>query len=288
MLRSLRTETLLNSKLDSATAFCFVHWNAPDFLLLSVKQVEKLHPESKIYVLDNGSQTANLVQIRKQLEQFHTITLISAKLEYPYARIRLFRQPIGRLAVWFGHTMALQFLLNYSACQSDKYAIFLDQDCILSRNILPLMRELDRGALLVGVRDYLSIPKDYGQLKRRLARQAYNLVHASFMMLQPQKIHDMFGNISLYGERRVREPFQGISYRAAGKILYLDMKMHDEIPFLTSYHYRGETYAWHAWYSSRTFGRPSQGSLDGLPVSWYREVRKMAYEYMRMIYEKIS
>jgi hypothetical protein len=286
MLKGLRTETLLKGKLESVKVFCFVHWNAPDFLELSVKQIEALHPESKIYVLDNGSQKSNLDEIKKRLEQFENITLISAKLQYPYRRIWLLGHPISRLITWFGHTIGLQFLLNYSVQQSDETAVFLDQDCILSRRVDPLIDKLSKDFLLVGVRDYLEVPKDYGPLKRKKIRDAHSLVHASFMMLEPRRIQGLFGNTSLFGERGVREPYQGICHRVADKILYLETKMHEEIPFLTSYSFRGVTFAWHAWYSSRTFGRSNRSSLDGLPVSWIREVRKLSYNYMKKIYEE--
>jgi hypothetical protein len=104
------------------------------------------------------------------------------------------------------------------------------------------------------------------------------------MILQPKRIRQLFGDYSLFHRNALREPHHGISYRTAGKIVFLETKMHDTIPLLTSYSYKGVTYAWHAWYSSRTFGLLPE-LLDGLPVSWLREVRRLAYEYMEKVHK---
>jgi hypothetical protein len=63
MLHSMKVEQLLANKSDSQKAFCIVHWNAPHFLLLNVKRIELLHPEAKIYILDNASSNNNLKTI---------------------------------------------------------------------------------------------------------------------------------------------------------------------------------------------------------------------------------
>lgn len=277
-LRDFKAKILLHGKFNSlGQAFCIVHWNAPDFLQLNVKQIEILHPESNIYVLDNGSEQSNLETVKKTLEQFDNATLIWAKPRIPVSNTN--------------HTVALQFLLNYSALQSNNIAVFLDQDCILSNNIDCLTAKLNNNILLVGVRDYVVIPKEYGPLKRgSLLRKAPHLVHASFMIMQPDRIRRLFGDCSLFQPPEIREwqyeEYHGISNKSRGRIVFLETKMHNEIPLLTSYSHGRVTYAWHAWYSSRTTGLSDQSALDALPVSWLREVRKLAYEYMKQIHKE--
>jgi hypothetical protein len=221
--------------------------------------------------LDNGSQKPNLYAVKKSLERFDNITLFSAKPEYP------------------DQTVALQFLLNYSAKQSDEITVFLDQDCILSNSIEGLAAKLNDHLLLVGARDYVVIPKEYGPLKPGKLRKAHHLVHASFMILQSKRIRQLFGDYSLF-HKTVRgdwqhEPYHGISYKAQGRILFLETRVHDEIPLLTSYSHQGTTYAWHAWYSSRTVKLSAQDFLGRLPVFWLQEVRRLAYSHMEQIHE---
>jgi hypothetical protein len=285
-VKNMKTETLLQSTIDSRLAFCIVHWNAPDFLALNVSQIHALHPESKIYVLDNGSHEVNVKVIEEELKRFNNVTLLAVKNEHQPLIGKLFPKVAARLKGWFSPTLALQFLLNYSSEQSDETAVFLDQDCILMHRINGLASMLGENTLIIGARDYVVIPKDFGPLKRGNLRSTYNFVHASFMIMQPKRIRQLFGECSLFHGNARREPYHGISYKAAGKILFLEAKMHDTIPLLTGYSYKGITYAWHAWYSSRTVGLSRQELLDGLSVSWLREVRQLAYDYLKQIHSK--
>jgi hypothetical protein len=63
-LNDLGVKCLIPSRSEKSgnigPAFCIVHWNAPDFLLLNIKQLELIYPNKEIYVLDNGSQNCVL------------------------------------------------------------------------------------------------------------------------------------------------------------------------------------------------------------------------------------
>lgn len=263
----IKKHVLLHGELGSAPVFCIVHWNAPDFLLLTVNQIECLYPNSKIYVLDNGSQQVNIDAVKKGLDCFDNITLFVASLGIP------------KWATWIGrrlelgiysHTNGLQFLLNYAAEKQDEIAVFVDQDCILSNNIDDLFPKLGQTVVLIGAKD------DRG----------CNLVHASFMILQPKRVKRLFGKFSIFLEHtNAPEPYHGLSFKTEGKTLFLDSKPHDTIPLLTSYSLRKTTYAWHAWYSSRTVGLSTNMSLDGMSISYLQTIRKIAFEYMKQIHE---
>jgi len=271
MLRNMEVEQLLTSRKEdnSQSVFCIVHWNAPHFLLLNVKRLELLHPENKIYVFDNASSEANLETVLSRLKQYENVTLFSSKRDYSNT--------------WACHIMGLQFLLNYAAQRSDSIVIFLDQDCILASRIDDLADKLDgKETLLIGVRDCVEIPKDYGPLKKGTLRNFPNVVHGSFMMMQPVVIHGLFGDQSLI-DGKAFEPYQGIARKAPGKTLFLEMQKHPEIPLLTRYMYRGKTYAWHSWYSSRIVGMKDTDVLDGLPVSWLKDSLKKAYAFMELL-----
>jgi hypothetical protein len=126
-----RWQILLHSKVDSCIAFCFVHWNASDFLLLTVNQIELLYPKSKIYIFDNSSTQVHLASLKSELSKFNNVTLFTLLSPPKWAK----KLHLDTLFGWQSHTAGLQFLLNYSAKQSDEIAVFLDQDCIISKPI---------------------------------------------------------------------------------------------------------------------------------------------------------
>jgi len=268
MLRNIEVEPLLTNKKEDAIqrAFCIVHWNAPHFLLLNVKRLELLHPESKVYVFDNASSEANLQAVLNGLKGYENVTLFSSKRDYSNT--------------WVCHIIGLQFLLNYAAQKSDSVVTFLDQDCILASRVDDLADQLDgKKLILIGVKDYVEVPHAYGPLNKGTLRNFPNVVHGSFMMMQPLVIRNLFGSQSFLDGRSF-EPYHGIARKAAGKILFLETQMHAEIPLLTRYVHSGKTYAWHSWYSSRTFGMKDTEVLNGLPVSWLKESLEKAYAFM--------
>jgi len=298
--KTMKPQILLKSKIDSSRVFCIVHWNAPDFLLVTVKQIEKFYPNYKIYILDNGSGQKTLQNIEGELKKFDNITLF-AWLGCPNWG-KTFGLDV--LFTWQTHTAGLQFLLNYSAKQPDEIAVFLDQDCILFSPIDELFSKFDEKTVLIGARDYLYVPDDYGPLKRgRLTRNCYRFIHPSFLILQPKRILQLFGNSSFYDKRadslkyyakkallKYPEPYHGISFKNLGNILYIDTKMHEKIPFLTSYVYNDKIFAWHAWYSSQVHraALKATSSLDGLPLSWLQEVRNASLEFMEQTYRNTT
>jgi hypothetical protein len=302
MSKTFERQMLQCGKQESFLAFCIVHWNAPDFLLLNVSQLELLYPNCCIFVLDNGSRHEDVTEVRKKLKQFNNVTLFSAELK-PWSLLRIFGLDSVFLS-YHPHSIGLQFLLNYAAKQKIETAVFLDQDCVLNRRIDQLIQKLNKDIWLVGARDYVLIPKDYGPIRKgELLRYASNMIHVSFMILKPVQIRQLFGDLAIIEEGsaiklyqrahaqpfEVVEPYYGISIRTAGRIFFLETKMHDTIPLLTSYSSQGIIYAWHAWFSSRTTGFSSQQTIDGcFPVSWLLETRKTTLEFMKHINEETT
>ena len=272
--KRMKAQVLLQSKTGSRLAFCIVHWNAPDFLLLNVNQIELLYPNSKIYIFDNSSEQVHLASIKAGLEKFTNVTLFNLVGIPKWAK----KLHLDMLFEWQSHSAGLQFLLNYAAKQSDEIAVFLDQDCILSTRVDDLFSKFSEDVILIGARD------------RWRGHASANLIHPSFMILQPNRIFRLFGNSCLYDERtkllpaHAQDPYHGISLKALGKMLYLEPQIHTTIPLLTSYGRNGVIFAWHAWYSSRTVGMNS-GALEGYPVSWLRNVRKLEYDFMMQIHK---
>lgn len=281
----IKKQAVIRGKKNNPLVFCIVHWNAPDYLLLNIRQIQLLYPHSNIYVLDNGSQQVNLDAAKRGLEKFNNVTFFSAKLQTGNLVARLVNK------VKFSHSKGLQFLLDYSAEQSDEIAVFLDQDCILSNNIDCLLAKFGKDVVLVGARDYIFVPKDYGPLRKGILRNYGMFVAAFFMILQPLRIKRVLGNFSFETQNRFGDdPFHNISFKAQGKILFLETQMHEIIPFLTRCMHQNITYAWHAWYSTyryrymcRTDRRGLQLMIDNYPVSWLEEVQKLEFDYLSQI-----
>jgi len=271
VLNEIDVDIVFSCKKKISKAFGIVHWNAVDFLLLNIEQLEKLHPESKIYIFDNRSAESQLRLLNNKLKEYENITLISNKNDYSNSLIN--------------HTIGLQYLINHSANQNDDVIVFLDQDCIVNIKLDSLISKLNANNLLIGARDVVEIPKDYGLIKKRMLRNYPGKVHASFMIMQPAKICEMLGKRSLF-DRKTFEPYHGISKKLNNKIIFLDTKVHDEIPLLTSYSYENKIYAWHSWYSSRTTRMNENYILDGISVRELKKIRRQSYEFMAQIVGK--
>jgi hypothetical protein len=266
----IRAHIWLQGKFGGSPVFCIVHWNAPDFLMLNVYQLELLYPNSKIYVLDNGSKEFNTNDVIKGLKRFKNVTLFIAPN---------WAKNFGADRLFLGHTKGLQFLLNYAIEQRDEVIVFLDQDCILSDKIDDLVGKLSHNIILIGTRT--------GRSK--------TLVHASFMIFEPMKVNQLYGKFAFFHDRKhpanntkqqFFEPYHGLSLKANGKSLFLEFKPHDEIPGLASYMYQGKTYAWHAGFSSATIGYSEGDNLVGKSISFYKKRRQLELEFMQQIHEK--
>jgi hypothetical protein len=266
----IRAHIWLHGKFGGSPVFCIVHWNAPDFLMLNVHQLEFLYPNSKIYVLDNGSKQDNVSAIKKGLERFRNVTLFIAPN---------WLKRFGADRLFLGHTKGLQFLLNYAAEQRDEIVVFLDQDCILSNKIDDLFNKLGQNVILIGARTGCS----------------RYLIHASFMILQPMRVNQLYGKFAFFHDRKhpanntkqqVFEPYHGLSLKARGKLLFLEFKSHDEVPGLASYLFQGKTYAWHAGFSSATIGYSAMDNLANKPITFYKKRGQLEFEYMKQIHEK--
>jgi hypothetical protein len=277
----MRPQILLQSKVDSLIAFCIVHWNAPDFLLLNVSQIELLYPNSKIYIFDNSSEQVHLASIKAGLKKFNNVTLFSLLGCPKWAK----KLHLDMLFQWQNHTAGLQFLLNYSAKQSDEIAVFLDQDCILSTHVDDLFSKFSKDVVLIGARDSWREKEVWSKF-----------IHASFMILQPICIRKLFGDYSFYDKRTQSLQhwwgdactFHGISFKASGRILFLEPRGYEKIPLLTSYVYDETVYAWHCWYSSRTVGMISTASVEGFSVAWLRNLLKLEYDFMMNVHRNTA
>ena len=107
MVNKTKMELLIKNKTGKGLAFCIVHWNAPEFLYLNVRQIRALYPESKIYVLDNGSQKQILENLKEELRILDNVILFAASPKDPKWAVA-----IGSARGFYPHTVGLQLLFN--------------------------------------------------------------------------------------------------------------------------------------------------------------------------------
>lgn len=251
-LGGLNVATALRHRLERPDdlAFCIVHYNAPDFLELNVRQLSKLHPRSKVYILDNGSAPEVVVDLG-WLREYPNVEFMVARGESE-------------------HAVGLQYLLEHSAKQGDKYACFLDHDCILADRLLKILGCLGYSANLIGPQ-YLSTPDT----------ALPGMIHSSLAILDPVRTFRAYGRHAFDFIKTNQEPMFGISQRCAGHILFLKHSFNDPHEGISTYYYGNDPVAWHSWYSSRLGSLPDSAILDGKLVGLRRARRARNLEFLR-------
>lgn len=244
-------------------AFAIVHYNAPEFALLNIKQISKLHPEAPIMVFDNNSAIQNRTKLVNGAGE--NVAFYLNRRDYSNK--------------WCCHVLPLQYLLNDAAAKGVENLVFLDQDCILTQRVDALLKRFSEDILLIGARDYVVKSKPFGRLDHPAMRIWPSYVHASLMLLQPKVIYEKFGKTSLMG-KNVFEAYHGISQKCRGKILFLETEMSRENPPLTRYFLGEETFAFHAWYSRISTMNPNE-TINYLSTDWIKQSVNKSYEFMR-------
>ena len=241
-------------------SFLIPHHNCARFLEVSIHSIRKLYTDSPIIVADSGSARKEFMHAKAVCNRFH------AELR-PY----VFRH---------GHTGQLNRLLCLA--QTDK-AVVLDQDCVLLDKIDDLCRLLDQEFLLIGPRDKMvlshsNLKQQVPQIDGTLLRWADYYIHASFMLMRPKYVLNLYGRrpFSRYREQPVMgapevvEPYYGLCdslLRDNPKsMLYLDVA-HSGYGLGMVYTHEARPVAYHQWYSGRTYRL--RGKIDKqLDVCW--------------------
>jgi hypothetical protein len=276
-LRALAPQVVCGARPDeargAALAFGLVHYEAPDFLHVALGAVAAHHPDAPVTVLDNGSCDDALAEAEAALAACPRATLLRGHGDKPR------------------HTVALQALFDRALAAGVRTVVFLDQDAMLLRPVDGLRPLLEEGALLVGARDAVRLPRDDGPLSKGWMRSAPLCVHPSFLLLEPRRVAEALGPRP-FAEHPLAaraaqaggwepEPYHGIAMRALPHVQFLETRVSDALPPLTFYEVDGHAYACHAWYSARTTGHGDDDTVDGLPVGWLRARRAAVLAWMR-------
>jgi len=223
-------KTLVDNALDrgeDSVLFAIVHLNAPDFLLLALEAIRKLYPEKPLVVLDNGSYRSALTVTIKLCEKY---------------RCRL----LHNTSRYKDHTLAIQYLIDYSAQLGKEFSIILDNDTVLASHLDDVLEHMKRkGFVLAG-------PHDLIKFDGRYFRFSPLAVHASLLILKPMEVLEIAGRycsfnyiISKYS--KTPEPYHSLAYVCLGRILYLEPIILRELFPLTTYIFSNRIIAYHAW-----------------------------------------
>jgi hypothetical protein len=239
--------------LDSRITFLIAHFNSPEFLAACLDAIRKYHPGSSILVADATSDWDSYLAAKKECKRFN-------------AQMR-------PLAIQHRHSGILNFL--FQQAKTD-FAVFLDQDCILLHRLDSILETVGKEILLAGPRDkmLLDYPLRSGtkpDFKPTFLRSYQNYVHASLMVLQPEKIRAAYGSSPFRWQKsfgdHVHEKYHGLSHQlhaSQPKSLLLLDSIHSSYGLGMIYLHNNVPLAYHNWYSGRVFKQ--QGKLDGLPI----------------------
>jgi hypothetical protein len=246
------------NKFDGRITFLIAHFNSPEFLAATLDGIRKFHPGSSILVADATSDWSSYVAAKKECDRF--------------------RAELRPLAIQHRHSGILNVLFRQAKTE---FAVFLDQDCILLHRLDSLLRRVEDDILLAGARDKMLVDYELRSGKKpnfkpQFLRSYENYVHASLMVLKPEKIRARFGSAPFRWKKEfgshAHEKYHGLCHQLheshPNKMLLIDslhsayglgmVYIHDNIPL-----------AYHNWYSGRVFKQ--EGTLDGLSIEWLKE-----------------
>jgi len=173
------------------------------------------------------------------------------------------------------HCGCLDYL--FSKTESE-VVLVLDQDCLLTRPITPLLKRIEEGTVLLGPLDLFCVmgeqvkgQKIYNYVPRLTPLPGY--IHASFMLMNAKMIKEKIGvtpfryptNVKPFGYGLLgAEPYYGATYscRREGLPIEFMFMLPGCYGICAELAYDNKVYAVHLWYSSRTDVMNPEESYD--------------------------
>ena len=256
-----RCKQLLRPAPKASITFCIAHFNSPDFLDATLHAVRRFHPEARVIVADASSAWREYVAA-KAVCQRHSAEL------HP-------------LATRHRHTG----LLNYMFRQiRSRFAVYLDQDCLLLASLDPLVRLIDSGKVLIGPRDEFRATHPYlcgyyPQMTGQAFRTWPQFVHASLMVMDASRIRTWSAKPFVCRAEWGKHPLERyygmtelVRHNQPDGVLSLD-SAHTGYGLGHVYIYAGSPLAYHQWYSGQIYGQA--GKMDAMyDADWLRDEMK--------------
>jgi hypothetical protein len=251
-----------------SVTFCFAHFNAPNFLEVSLDAVRRHYRDERIIVTDASSVWSEFCaaksicsRYRAELHPLLNYHRHTGLLNYMFRRIR---SPIG---------------------------IFLDQDCVLLDRLDALLEAVASGTTLVGPADEMRLTHQnlcsvYPKFANRCFRIAPEYIHASLMVVSMPRVRawakrrpfhwrDEWGQHPLeryYG-------FTELIRRNQPEGIMSLKSCHTAYGLGTVYVHAGRPIAYHNWYSGQVYGQ--SGKMDSaFDADWLRaEAKRFLGDY---------
>lgn len=249
--------------------FLIPHFNAAEFLSVTLDAIRRHHPQSRIVVADSTSTWEQYQGAKNACERFG-------------AEMRVL--PWG-----FRHTALLNYLLRQA---NGARAVFLDQDCVLLGSLSPLLQQLSDNILLIGPRDRMVVEhprfcQKYPQWTGVAMRDYPDYIHASLMIVDTAKVRVLFGSTPFTWShdlgRQPLEKYYGLCQRLLATqpdaMMPLESR-HSGYGLGMFYLHEGRPIAYHNWYSGRIHGK--QGEMDDVDIDWLRaEMTRFLEDYWK-------
>ncbi len=248
--------------------FCLAHFNAPDFLDVTLHAIRRHYHDARIIVADASSVWP----------EFCAARLVCSRYGAELHPLLNFHRHTG--------------LLNYMFRKiTTPLAVFLDQDCVLLESLDPLLQKAAEGILLAGPRDEMWITNPnacarYTKLRNGRLRINPHFIHASLMVVNIGQARHWIGRRPFRWEPawgpHPLERYYGFTERVRRKapqaILDLDSQ-HTGYGMGTVYLHGGRPIAYHNWFSGQVFGQ--RGKMEGvLDADWLRaEMKRFLDDY---------
>jgi hypothetical protein len=253
---------------SSSVTFCIAHFNAPDFLAVTLHAIRRHYPDACIIAADASSVWPEFCAAKSVCSRY------GAEL-HP-------------LLDCHRHTGLLNYMFRKI---KTPLAVFLDQDCVLLESLDPLLQKTAEGILLAGPRDEMWITHpngciQYPTLRNGRLRDNPQFIHASLMVVNIAEVRRWIGRRPFCWEPawgpHPLERYYGFTERVRRKaphaILDLDSQ-HTGYGMGTVYLHGGRPIAYHNWFSGQVYGQ--RGKMESIfEADWLRsEMSRFIQDY---------
>ncbi len=244
-----------------SVTFCLAHFNAPNFLEVSLDAVRRRYRDERIIVTDASSVWSEFCAAKSVCTRY--------------------RAELHPLQNYHRHTG----LLNYMFQQVTTPAVvFLDQDCVLLGRLDALLEAVAGGTTLIGPADEMRLTHQnlcsvYPQLANRCFRIAPKFIHASLMAVSTPRVRQWSAKPFIWrGEwgKHPLERYYGLTELVRRNqpdgVLTLD-SAHTGYGLGQAYFFNGSPVAYHQWYSGQVYGQAAK--MDAVfDPDWLRDEMK--------------
>jgi hypothetical protein len=250
-----------------SVTFCIAHFNAPDFLEVSLDAVRRRYCDERIIVTDASSVWSEFCAAKSVCSRY--------------------RAELHPLLNYHRHTGLLNYMFRKV---TTPVAVFLDQDCVLLDRLDALLEAVASGTTLIGPADEMRLTHQnlcsvYPQLANRCFRIAPQFIHASLMVVNTPRVLQWSSKPFIWrGEwgPHPLERYYGLTelVRQNQPNGVMSLKsFHSTYGLGTVYLHTGRLLAYHNWYSGQVYGQ--SGKLDGtFDADWLRaEAKRFLDDY---------